>query len=194
MLVYLMFGLDWFRELVAQLDPARLAVSCAACAIVIEAVREHVLLAVGIGGAVMFVIFMLLFSQHSTVAIATPMVSIGQWLQHGRWSPLRWYFERRERAMQEKDLLTETSAELIEELVDFIESQRASTLWTDVQCDVAYNKLRKSFPIFRHAIDNPSAVKAVMNEEIANLRAIRAQRRAAAPAPSLVTRTRLAKA
>lgn len=194
MLLSLLVGY-YVHELMQYIDPSRLVMTCVTCVALATIVSQHLWAALGIAGAVLFIAAMVLFSKHSKVAIATPMVSIGRWMRQGRWSPFKWHFERKERAMREKDVIAETNDALVEEIVDYIESQRTSEMWSDVQCDLAYNKLRKSFPIFRHAIDNPTAVRAIIAAEVQQLREIRNKRRSPTTVTAgVVKRTRTAKA
>lgn len=182
----------WVHEILDNLDPAKVALTCANCAVVYNVVLNHLYTVVGVAVLIVLCTCMLLFSQHSTIAIATPMVTIGQWFRRGRGSPLRWYFARRERAMAKADRFQERSDELAEEICEWIESQRTAELWTDEECDVEYVRLKSRFPIFKYAVDNPGRAIEAIREELQRRLRVRNQKGVAATAPGIVKRNKIA--
>lgn len=144
-------------ELGSYVDPSRIAVTCTSCADLFYAYAPNMYVA-GVWtitlGAMLSMIFL---SRHSNWAIATPAVSVGQWTR--KFPPFKWWVNRmKERAMR-KERFEVREEEMTEEIVEFIESKRSAELWSDLECDIEYTRLKSRYPVLSYAIDNPKAAR-----------------------------------
>lgn len=146
-------------------DAARLALTCQTCG---EVWAASVPLLAPIAPAMALVIVaatVLLLVKHGKIAIANPFAPVGQWVKG--WPGIRTLVRRSEERVMRKERSEERADELEDELVEFIESKRAATLWTDLECDVEYLRLSRRFPIFKRAVDNTlGARKAIADERV----------------------------
>jgi len=111
----------------------------------------------------------LLFSKHSTIAVATPFAAFWTWvgtlpgIRHIR----KWLGER---AMR-KEVYEAQCEEWVEEILEIGQSKVAAGLWTETQAKEWYAKFSRHFPILKYAAlhdDAKGDVKEMIRERMLN--------------------------